>query len=140
MTYNFRKVNGWFNNHSHKCFTGNQLSETAPFIGSPQTITYQLSNRHSTQYINHRCKKNLFYYFHLCLLNSILCFCIKPSLSNLSSFHFQQRIAIRMRLRAHGHQMMVTETSKTTNFWACFFYNMFLYWIVMGSCIPQNTE
>ena len=32
-----------------------------------------------------------------------------------------------MCMRTHGHQMMVTETSKTTDIWARFFYNMFLY-------------
>ena len=30
-----------------------------------------------------------------------------------------------MRMRTHGRQTMVTETSKTTNFRARFFYNMF---------------
>ena len=32
----------------------------------------------------------------------------------------------------HGCQTMVKETSKTTNFWACFFSKMFVYW----SAIP----
>ena len=31
-----------------------------------------------------------------------------------------------MRMRTHGRQTMVTETSKTTNFRARFFYDMFL--------------
>ena len=31
-----------------------------------------------------------------------------------------------MRMCTHGRQTMVTETSETTNFWARFFYNMFL--------------
>ena len=30
-----------------------------------------------------------------------------------------------MHMRTHGRQTMVTETSKTTNFRARFFYNMF---------------
>ena len=34
-----------------------------------------------------------------------------------------------MRMRTYGHQTMVTETSKTINFWGCFVYNMVLYWI-----------
>ena len=29
-----------------------------------------------------------------------------------------------MRMCTHGHQTMVTETSKTINFWGCFIYNM----------------
>ena len=33
-----------------------------------------------------------------------------------------------MRMYTHGRHMMVTETSKTTNFQACLFYNTFLYW------------
>ena len=36
-----------------------------------------------------------------------------------------------MRMHTHGHQTMVTESSKTTNFWAHFFYNMFLYWLTI---------
>ena len=32
-----------------------------------------------------------------------------------------------MHMRTHGRQTMVTETSNTANFWARFFYNMFLY-------------
>ena len=32
---------------------------------------------------------------------------------------------MRMRMRTRGRQTMVTETSKTTNFQAHFFYNMF---------------
>ena len=32
-----------------------------------------------------------------------------------------------MRMHTHGRQMMVTETSKATNLWAHFFYNMFIY-------------
>ena len=61
-------------NYHHKYFVGNQLSKTAPFIGSPQAVIYQLSNRHSTQYINYHCKKKLFYCYYLCLLNSTLSF------------------------------------------------------------------
>ena len=34
-----------------------------------------------------------------------------------------------MRMRTRGHHRMVTETSKATNFQACFFYNTFLYWL-----------
>ena len=30
-----------------------------------------------------------------------------------------------MHMRTHGRETMVTETSKTTNFQARFFYNMF---------------
>ena len=30
-------------------------------------------------------------------------------------------------MRTHGRQTMVTETSKTTNYKACFFYNIYLY-------------
>ena len=31
----------------------------------------------------------------------------------------------------HGHQTMVTETSKTINFWGHFVYNMVIYWIAI---------
>ena len=36
-----------------------------------------------------------------------------------------------MRMCTHGHQMMVTETSKTINFWGRFVYNMVVYWIAI---------
>ena len=36
-----------------------------------------------------------------------------------------------MRIRNRNHQMMVTETSKTINFWGCFLYNMVIYWIAI---------
>ena len=40
---------------------------------------------------------------------------------------FIQKIAIRMRMRTRGHQTMVTETSKTINFWGHFVYNMVIW-------------
>ena len=36
-----------------------------------------------------------------------------------------------MHMCIHGCQMIVIETSKTTNFWAHFFYNTFLYWLTI---------
>ena len=36
---------------------------------------------------------------------------------------------IRMRMRTRDHHWMATETSKTTNFQARFFYKTFLYWL-----------
>ena len=36
-----------------------------------------------------------------------------------------------MRMRTRGHQTMVTETSKTMNFWGHFVYNMVIYWIAI---------
>ena len=36
-----------------------------------------------------------------------------------------------MRMRTRGHQTMVTETSKTMNFWGRFVYNMVIYWIAI---------
>ena len=36
-----------------------------------------------------------------------------------------------MRMRTRGHQTMVTETSKTMNFWGHFIYNMVIYWIAI---------
>ena len=89
MMYYSCKGNGGCNNHSHKYFIGNQLSKTTPFIGSPQAIIYQLSNRHSTQYINYRCKK-IYFTVVICIYLIVLyLFCIKRSFSNLSLFHFQ---------------------------------------------------
>ena len=35
-----------------------------------------------------------------------------------------------MRMCTLGHHRVITETNKTTNFRARFFYNMFLYWLV----------
>ena len=34
-----------------------------------------------------------------------------------------------MRMRTRDHHRMATETSKTTNFQARFFYKTFLYWL-----------
>ena len=53
---------------------GKLIIKTAPFIGSPQAIIYQLSNRHRTQYSNYRCRKSLFYCCCLYLPNSTLSF------------------------------------------------------------------
>ena len=36
-----------------------------------------------------------------------------------------------MSMRTRGHQTMVTETSKTINFWGRFVYNMVIYWITI---------
>ena len=36
-----------------------------------------------------------------------------------------------MCMRIRGHQTMVTETSKTINFWGRFVYNMVIYWITI---------
>ena len=73
-----------------KYFAGNQLSKTTPFIGSPQAIIYQLSNRHSTQYIIIIVSKICFTVICVYLIVPYL-FCIKQLLSNLSSFHFQPK-------------------------------------------------
>ena len=36
-----------------------------------------------------------------------------------------------MRMRTRGHQTMVTETSKTMNFWGRFIYNVVINWIAI---------
>ena len=36
-----------------------------------------------------------------------------------------------MRMRTRGCQTMMTETSKTINFWGHFVYNMVIYWIAI---------
>ena len=38
-----------------------------------------------------------------------------------------------MRMRTRGRQTMVTETSKTINFWGHSVYNMVIYWIAILS-------
>ena len=40
-----------------------------------------------------------------------------------------------MRMHTRGCQMMVTEASKTTNFWGHFFCNMSLYWLKSHSSL-----
>ena len=114
-----------YNNHNCKYFAGNQLSKTAPFIVSPQAIIYQLSNHHSQQYINYHCKNNLVYCCSLCLFNSAMCFLHKGIVHKPVFIPLSNKGVIRMHMCTCGHQMMVTETSKTTNFWAQFFCNMF---------------
>ena len=44
-------------------------------------------------------------------------------------FALRQGIIIQMRMQIRGTLKMVIETSKTTNFQACFFYIAFLYWL-----------
>ena len=91
---------------------------------------YQLSNRHSTQYINYRCKKIYFTVVICVYLIVLYFFCIKQSLSNLSSFYFSFYFQpMDSDMHAHAHSWPSsdgTETSKTTNFQACFFYNIYL--------------
>ena len=36
-----------------------------------------------------------------------------------------------MCMCTRGHQTMVTETSKTINFWGRFVYNMVIYWMAI---------
>ena len=36
-----------------------------------------------------------------------------------------------MCMHTRGHQIMVTETNKTINFWGRFVYNMVIYWIAI---------
>ena len=36
-----------------------------------------------------------------------------------------------MHMCTHGHETMVTETSKTINFWGRFVYNVVVYWIAI---------
>ena len=125
MTYNSCKSNGWCNNHSHKYFAGNQLSK--PHHSSDPHrlwyIKYQIAIAQSTPIT----PIIVFYCCYLCLLNSRL---YLFSITCLCSA-FKQSIMICMCMCTHGHQMMVTETNKTTNFYASFFYNMFLYWKVI---------
>ena len=55
-----------------------------------------------------------------------------------------------MRMHTRGHQMMVTETSKTINFWGRFVYNMviailfigvtFFYWQVFLRRVKATNE
>ena len=115
---------------------GNQLSKPHHLWDCHRlyNIIYQSSNCHSQQYINYHCKNNLLYYCSLCSHNSAISFLHKNDWSQ-TCFHFiplsNKGIAICMRMHTRGHQMMVIETSKTTNFWAHFFYNMFLYWLTI---------
>ena len=70
------------------------------------------------------------YHFKTIYLTVVLCvyitvlylFYIKRWFTNLFSFHF-----LRMRMCTHDNQTMVTEISKTINFWYCFVYNMVVY-------------
>ena len=50
--------------------------------------------------------------------------------TNLSLFHCQTKDSNAHAMCAHGRQTMVKETNETTNFLACFFYNVFLYWLM----------
>ena len=44
-------------------------------------------------------------------------------------FHFRTKDSDTHAMCTCGRHRMVTETSKTTNFQAHFFYNTFLYWL-----------
>ena len=95
---------------------------------------YNISNRHSHQYINYHTKNNLLYCYSLCLRNNAMYIFSTESNCSLTSLHstFKQRISICMCLCTHGRQMIVTETSKTTNFQACVFVTYIsLYWLTI---------
>ena len=86
-----------------------------------------IKSPYSQQYINYCCKNHLHYFCFLCLSNSAISFLQKgighkPVFIPLSN-KGQQHACVSMY--THGHQTMVIETSKTTKFWACLFYNMF---------------
>ena len=131
--YNSHKANGWCNNHSQKYFGANQLSKTVPFIECPQAITYQLSNRHSTQYINYRCKI-IYFTVVICVYFIVLyLFCIKRLLSNLTLFHFQTEYS-DTHVYAHSWSLNDGDRNQQINPLLGLFLsycNMFLYWIAI---------
>ena len=93
------------------------------------SIIYQLSTHHIQQYINYHC--NFLYYCSLCLRNSTVIFSIYVKWLFKPVFIPLQTRTVHMC--THGCQIMVTETSRATNFWALFFYtaNTFLYWLAI---------
>ena len=130
MTYNSHKTNGWCNNHNYKYFMGSHLSKLH-HLSDPHRLSY--TNYRitlvSSTYINYCCKNNLLYCCSLCLHNSAISFQHKAIVHKPVFikwlFTFKQRILIHMHMCTCGCQAMVTETSKTTNFWACFFETCF---------------
>ena len=132
---NSHKVNRWCNNHNHKYFGENHLSETTPFIESPRAIIYQLSNHHSQQYINYHCKNNLLYCCSLCFYVIVLyLFYIKWFFINLFSFHIQTKDS-DMHVYVHSWLLNDCDRNQPNNqFLGLFFCNMLLYWLTI-SCI-----
>ena len=145
--HNSNKRNGWCNNHKQKYFAGSQLSKTSPFIGSPQGIIYRLSNHHSSTSI---AVIRIIYFTVLCVYVLVLYLLdLKWLFTNLFHSTFEQRIVIHMHMSTCSHQIMVTETSKTTNFKACFFFYwlttpfisiIFFYWQVYFQRVKATNE
>ena len=94
---------------------------------------YATSTHHSQYY---SCKKT--YFTVVLYLNIIMgsLFYIKQLFTNLISFHSQM---IHMCIQTHSCQMTVTETSKQTNFWDCFFYNMINNLAISKTCLQWKV-
>ena len=95
-------------------------------IASSQVILHQLLIQHSRY-----CCKNLITAI-LCVYVPVLAVSFPNNVivQNSVLFYFQTRLAIIcMHMCTPGYQMMVRETSITTNLWASFLYNMLLYWL-----------
>ena len=60
--------------NTNSYYVGNQLSKATPFIGFPQAIMYQISNRDSHQYINYCSENSLLYCCSICLRTSAIPF------------------------------------------------------------------
>ena len=106
----------------------NQLSKPSPFIKSPCTV-YNTPICDMPKPAVFLCFTVVLCFTYVAVLNL---FCIKQLFTNLISFHFQTRDSnTHAYMTTHGCQTMVTETSKATNFRACFFYSRFLYWLAI---------
>ena len=106
------------NNYNLKYFVENKLSNLHPIIATPYAIIHQLPTTaaNNTSIIVVR-KTHLT--AALCVVPYL--FYIKRLFTNT---FFKQRILIYMLMLTCGTLKMVTETSKTTNFRAHFFYNI----------------
>ena len=115
MTYNSSKANRWCINHNHKYFLGNQSSKSAPFIGSLQAKLY-LTNASNTLITVVRIIN--FTVVHCVYIIVLLyLFCYKPV--------FIPLLTKDRDMHAYVHSWLPNDddrNSKTTNFWACFFY------------------
>ena len=118
MPYNSCKAKGWCNTLNLIYLVCNELPQTASIDQFPTGYNvHQLS---------------LYFAVVICVYIILLYrFYIKWLFTKLFSFHFQ-RIAIYTCIGTlMVTKLMMTETSKTINFWARFFYKMLLLQLAM---------
>ena len=119
------------NNHSHKYFAGKNYQKTYHSLDLHRLLytNYQITRAHSTSITIVRIT-----YFTVVIsiyLIVLYLFCINQPFSNLFLFHFQTKDSDTHAYAYPWSSNDGDRNQQTTNFWACLFYNMFLYRIAI---------